>query len=157
MRVFLKPGEIYISREPAVISTILGSCIAVTMFNERLKVGGICHALLPERRSLNEDDESRYVDSSIVYMLRKLETIGIKRHEVEIKLLGGADVLDITNEKIPSVGRQNIKKALEIMNREKLTLAFSDVGGTTGRNIRFYTHTGTVLLKRIKRIPGKEE
>jgi chemotaxis protein CheD len=154
MKIFLKPGEICISREPAVVSTILGSCIAITMFNERLKIGGICHALLPEKRSPGSDDESRYVDSSITYMLKQLEAMGIKRHEVEIKLLGGADVLDIMDETRPSVGRQNIEKALEMMSTERLTLAFSDVGGKRGRNIRFYTHTGAVLLKRINRMPN---
>lgn len=156
MKVFLKPGEICISCEPAVVSTILGSCIAVTMFNKRLKVGGICHALLPEKRSPHGTDDCRYVDTSITYMLKKLETMGIKRHEVEIKLLGGADVIDITDMTRPSVGSQNIEKALEMMNSEKLTLAGSDVGGTTGRKIHFYTHTGVVLLQRIQRMSRGE-
>jgi chemotaxis protein CheD len=153
MKVFLKPGEICISREPAVVSTILGSCIAVTMFNKRLKVGGICHALLPEKRPPHGADDCRYVDTSITYMLKKLEAMGIKRHEVEIKLLGGADVIDITDTTKPSVGRLNIEKALEMMNTEQLFLMLSDVGGTTGRKIRFYTHTGVVLLQRIQRMP----
>jgi chemotaxis protein CheD len=152
VKVFLKPGEIFISRKPAVVSTILGSCIAITIFNERLKIGGICHALLPRSPSLHDDDYCRYVDSSITYMLKKLEAMGIQKHEMEIKLLGGADVLDITDVTRLSVGRQNIEKALEMMNNEKLALTLSDVGGTTGRSIRFYTHTGTVLLKRIQRM-----
>lgn len=156
MNIFLKPGEIFISREPAIVSTILGSCVAITIFNERLKVGGICHALLPGSRSLQDADYYRYVDGSIAYMLKKLEAIGIQKHEMEIKLLGGADVLDIVDVKRPSVGQQNIEKALEIMNTEKLTLTLSDVGGKTGRNIRFYTHTGMVLLKRIKKMPEEE-
>jgi chemotaxis protein CheD len=49
MNIFLKPGALYISEKPAIVSTILGSCIAVTIFNKRLKVGGICHALLPKK------------------------------------------------------------------------------------------------------------
>ncbi|MBA4390321.1 MAG: chemotaxis protein CheD [Syntrophus sp. (in: bacteria)] len=154
VKVFLKPGEVFISREPAVVSTILGSCVAITIFNERLKVGGICHALLPGSPSLQGADYCRYVDSSITYMLKKLEAMGIQRHEMEIKLLGGADVLNIMDVTRPSVGQQNIEKALEIMNTEKLALTLSDVGGKTGRNIRFYTHTGTVLLKRIQRMPN---
>jgi chemotaxis protein CheD len=152
MKIFLKPGEVCISREPAVVSTILGSCVAITMFNERLKIGGICHALLPEKGSFHDDDDCRYVDSSIIYMLKKLEAMGIKRHEVEIKLLGGADVIDVTDTKRPSVGKQNIERALEMMNTERLSLTLSDVGGTTGRKIHFYTHTGVVLLQRIQRM-----
>ncbi|MGA2108628.1 MAG: hypothetical protein ABSH25_13400 [Syntrophorhabdales bacterium] len=49
MKVFLKPGEIYVGEEPAEISTILGSCVSVTMFSKRVRVGAICHALLPSR------------------------------------------------------------------------------------------------------------
>lgn len=156
MNLFLKPGEVCISREPAVVSTILGSCVAVTMFNERLKIGGICHALLPEKRTPHDDDDCRYVDSSIMYMLKKLEAMGVGRHEVEVKLIGGADVIDITDTTKPSVGRQNIEKALEMMDTERLSLTHSDVGGTTGRKIHFYTHTGVVLLQRIQRMSKGE-
>jgi chemotaxis receptor (MCP) glutamine deamidase CheD len=70
MNLFLKPGEVCISREPAVVTTILGSCIAVTMFNERLKIGGICHALLPKHPPSKRWKEFHYVDSSILYMVK---------------------------------------------------------------------------------------
>jgi chemotaxis protein CheD len=157
VKIFLKPGEIFISREPAIVSTILGSCIAVTVFNERLKAGGICHALLPENRSLQEDDYGHYVDGAIIHILRKLEAMGIQKHEMEIKLFGGADILEIIGTKKSSVGTQNIERALEIIKSEELLLTHSDVGGKTGRNIRFYTHTGAILLRRIQRIPKVEE
>ena len=58
MKVFLKPGEIYVGREPAEVSTILGSCISVTMFSEGLKLGAICHALLPGDRASEDREES---------------------------------------------------------------------------------------------------
>jgi chemotaxis protein CheD len=157
VNIFLKPGEIFTSREPAIVSTILGSCVAITIFNERLKAGGICHALLPENRSLQDGGYGRYVDGAITHILRKLEAMGIQKHEMEIKLFGGADVLEIIDTKKSSVGTQNIERALEIIKGEELLLAHSDVGGKTGRNIRFYTHTGAVLLKRIQRIPKGEE
>jgi chemotaxis protein CheD len=157
VNIFLKPGEIFISRESAIVSTILGSCVAITAFSGRLKVGGICHALLPKNQSLQNDGYGRYVDGAIAHILRKLEVMGIQKNEMQIKLFGGADVLDIIDVKRPSVGKQNIEKALEIIKNEELFLTHSDVGGKTGRNIRFYTNTGAVLLKRIQRIPKVEE
>lgn len=153
MKSFLKPGEIFVSREPVIVSTILGSCVAITVFNERLKAGGICHALLPENRSLQDDGYGRYVDSAIAHILRSMVAMGIRKEEMEIKLFGGADVLEILDAKKSSVGRQNVERALEIVKSEGLLLTHSDVGGKTGRNIRFYTHTGAVLLRRIQRIP----
>lgn len=153
MHIFMKPGELYVLETPAVISTILGSCVAVTIFNRRLKVGGICHALLPMCPANNGHERFRYVDSAVAYMLRKFGQIGVRRDEMEVKLLGGADVLDRTNGSAISVGQKNVESALEIMRNEDIRLAVSDVGGKLGRKVHFYTDTGRVLLKRIKGIP----
>ena len=89
MKVFLKPGEIYVGREPAEVSTILGSCVSVTMFSERLKLGAICHALLPSGRTSEGKDKFRYVDDSLLYMLKTFKEMGINSGELEIRLLGG--------------------------------------------------------------------
>jgi chemotaxis protein CheD len=152
LRVFLKPGELYISDIPTMVSTILGSCIAVTIFNKRLKTGGICHAMLPKSPYSKEHGVFRYVDSSISYMLNKFKTMGVKKDEIEVKLLGGADVIDRMNEDTASIGQKNIKTALEIIKSEGLKLVVSDVGGKMGRKLHFYTHTGKVLLKRINSV-----
>ena len=85
-------------------------------------------------------------------MLRKFETIGIKKEEMEVKLLGGADVFDRMDGHKKSVGQQNRETALEIIKNEHLNLSVYDVGGNLGRKIYFYTDTGLILLKRINRI-----
>ena len=154
MKIFLKPGEVCICDRPAKVSTILGSCIAVTIFNQRLGIGAICHALLPKHPIGN--DALRYVDSAISSMLQKLQAMGIGKNEMEVKLLGGADVLEHRGTS-QSVGQKNIETALEIMKQEDLSLAGSDVGGRMGRKIHFYTHTGRVLFTRIKRIPHEQD
>ncbi len=154
MNVFLRPGGLYISDEPAVVSTILGSCVSVTIYIGRLRKGGICHALLPKRLTGDDAGTFRYVDSAISYMLRKFDTRGIKKKEMEVKLIGGADVFDHVDRQTKSVGRQNMEAAMKILENEHLNLSLSDVGGSLGRKIYFYTDTGRVLLQRIKRIDG---
>ncbi len=150
MNVFLKPGEVYVSEKPTRVSTILGSCVAVTVFNERLKIGGICHARLPRRREFsNAGGEFNYVDCSIYYILDRFEGLGVTKGETTVKMFGGADVLERTNQNTASVGRENIETALEIIRDEELYLAASDVGGDQGRKVFFFTHTGEVLLKRL--------
>ena len=152
MKVFLKPGELYISDRPTQVSTILGSCIAVTIFSTRLGIGGICHALLPKRSSNDEHDEFRYVESAITHMLRKFDALGVEKHELEVKLLGGADVLERIDGNTISVGKRNVQAALETMKSAGIRPVVCDVGGTLARKVHFYTHTGKVLLKRIERI-----
>lgn len=156
MRVFLKPGDLYISDIPTMVSTILGSCIAMTIFSKRLKMGGICHAMLPKSPYARELSAFRYADSAIFYMLSKFETLGIRKDEMEIKLLGGGDVIDRMNNDSASIGQKNIEIALEIIRNENLHLAVSDVGGKMGRKVHFYTHTGKVLMKRINSVHSSQ-
>ncbi len=151
-RIYLKPGEFYAAESPAVVSTVLGSCIAVTFFSSRTGIGSICHALLPRNPASHEVATFRYVDSSILHMLQRFDVMGINRGEMEVKVLGGADVLEGLSGAAVSIGRQNIEAAFRIIEHERLSVAVTDVGGTIGRKISFCTHTGRVLLKRLKRI-----
>jgi len=153
LNIYLKPAEVHITDRPTIIATVLGSCVAVVMFNERTGMAGMCHAMLPFNGGTNGHDPYRYVDSSIEYMIRRFESHGIRRNEIKVKLFGGADVLYYMEEdkERHTVGKKNVAKALEIINSEKLNLLMSDVGGTSGRKIFFFTHTGEILLKRLSR------
>jgi chemotaxis protein CheD len=152
VKIFLKPGQIYISHEPAVVSTILGSCVAFTIFNSRSRVGGICHAQLPKSHNSNRLSEFLYVDTAIAHMLKKFAMMGIQKHEMEMKLFGGAELLDKSCVNTKSVGHQNVQLALEIIENENLKFILTHVGGDLGRKIKFHTNTGMVLLKPIKKI-----
>ncbi len=159
--VYLKPGEIYIARnEPTVVTTVLGSCISVAMFNERLNVAAICHGLLPKCRDKKACDEScsegfRYVDCSIRHMLASFSSLGIRRSEIQVKLFGGSDMFESRNPSSISVGKQNIEAALKLIEDERLSLVSCDVGGPLGRKIFFHTQTGEILLKRHKESDGQ--
>jgi len=150
-RYFLKPGELMITEVPTTVTTVLGSCVAITMFSERCSVGGICHAMLPQGSSAQPTEKFRYVDTSILHMAQLFETLGVKKSEIETKVLGGADVLDRANGSSASVGEQNIVAALKTIKRAGLTIVASDLGGDLGRKVIFYTHKGLVLVKRIDR------
>lgn len=146
--LFLKPGELAVTEVPTRVSTVLGSCVAVTFFNRRLQYGAICHAMLPHGRG---DISFKYVDGAFDYMLGRFALAGIERHEIEVKLFGGADVLPKSESQYAplSVGRQNIVAAKALIEQEGLQLQASNVGGPLGRKIHFFTHTGEVLLKRV--------
>jgi chemotaxis protein CheD len=150
LKVFLKPGELYIGTEPAIISTILGSCLSITMFNTRLRLGGICHALFPTDPKQAQGKEFCYVDGSVSYMLNEFGKMGIKKNEIEVKAFGGANIIDATYKK--SVGQANIEAVFNIIKDEGLKMLTHDLGGTLGRKIIFSTHTGRVLLKKLERM-----
>ena len=134
-----------------MISTVLGSCISVTMFFRRFRIGAMCHALLPGKEGGAESDPFRFVDHAITHMVREFVRLGVRKRDIEVKLFGGSDVL-ITRDKNATVGNQNVRRAFEIIEREGLTLLARDVRGEVGRKIFFNTGTGEILLRRIKQI-----
>lgn len=146
--VFLKPGEICLLERPAKVTTILGSCIAVTMYNARLGKAAMCHAVLPKYSKTRKHDTFQYVDSSIIHMIEKLESMGSSRTEIEVKMFGGASMF--SKHDTIAVGRRNIETAITVMSGQKLNLKAWNVGGSRGRKLIFDTSTGEVFVKFIK-------
>ena len=164
-RIDLKIGEVHISKEPEMVWTILGSCVAVVFHNKRLKTGGICHARLPEENSrgpkcsdacpikcLKEVPDSNqfiYVTCSIRYLLKRFLQLGIKQNEIDVKIFGGAAVLPYS-EKLKPIGEQNIEAALRMIEELSLNLVSQNTGGKRGRTLYFNTETGIVFVRSHK-------
>lgn len=152
-KVYLKPGELYIGEKPTKVTTVLGSCVSVTLFNKRLRLGAICHGTLPHCSRIKTchdlcKDAFKYVDCSMHYMLGRLRSYGCADNEIEIKLFGGADTLSSKREN--TIGSMNVKMALDIIRQEHIRIIAADVGDSFGRKIIFLTHNGDVYLKRLK-------
>jgi chemotaxis protein CheD len=155
---YLKPGEMFITQEPTLVTTLLGSCVAVTMFHPRRRVGAICHGLLPTCRDSDAALCTRncalgfkFMDCSIQRMLEQFKAFGMKPREMEIKVFGGADMFGVTeaNGQRMTIGRQNVAVTMRIFRDAGLSVLVEDVGGERGRKIFFYTHSGEILLKRL--------
>lgn len=152
LKIYLKPGELVVAEEPVIITTILGSCISVTMFHPRTGAGAICHAMLPLG---GNSDSLKYVDTSMRYMVRFFDHLKITRDEVQAKLFGGADMFaSVQASKYSiSVGWQNISVAMRCLERYGLVLEASDVGGKKGRKLIFESATGSVMIKKMSGQP----
>jgi chemotaxis protein CheD len=152
--VFLKPGEMVLSLQPAAITTLLGSCVAVTFFSKRLGLGAICHALLPSCRRDEpccHTETGKYIECAIETMLQEFNGRGILNSEIEAKLFGGSDMFDTVDGRRLSVGRQNQEMALKMLEKACVRIVTQDLGGPRGRKIIFHTHTGDVFLKRMRK------
>jgi chemotaxis protein CheD len=153
--IYLKPGELYFSKTPALVTTVLGSCISLTMVSHKLKVGAIIHALLPvcsDRNSgMPKKDPFNYVDCSVTYILSEFEKLGIKPGNIEAKLFGGSNMFSETNKRQDTIGSQNIKMAVSIVEKKGINLVKIDVGGIQSRKIIFHTSSGDVWLRRLNK------
>lgn len=154
--VYLEPGEVCLAEAPVRISTVLGSCLAVTMWSPKLKIGAICHAFLPRCQTWENCrgpclERFKYVYCTIPWMVARLRRNAIRFSEMEVKLFGGSDRFLYSEEEGGDwqAGRENAAMAFSLLKKEGLAIAGQDLGGAEGRKIIFDTGTGEVLLKRI--------
>lgn len=157
--IYLKPGEAHFSCDPTKVVTILGSCVSVIMYSNCTRTGAICHAVMPsadglKSRKTSPGDTFQYVDTSVVWMLSQFEKAGIRRADIEVKIFGGAEIFmgGATAVSRLSVGRKNIETALKAIKEQKLKLKSWNVGGNKGRKVIFFTDTGDVFTKIVKKI-----
>jgi len=146
-KIYLKPGELAVNEQPAEITTVLGSCVAVTFYSPRHLVGAICHAMLPRG---GEGGGFKYVDGALRYMLADFEQRGIRRDEILVKVFGGSEILEgKSGANLSSVGHRNLEETADILRKSGLRVTAGDTGGRRGRKLFFYPHTGEVFLKRL--------
>lgn len=147
--IYLKPGEVVVVRKPVLVSTLLGSCVSVTMFSPDSGFGAICHAMLPD--SFGRSDDLRYVDRALNYIYQKAVLYQAESN-LEIKLFGGARVLNVKNNEAAAhaVGDQNVARALEVLSSLGLTVTAADTGGLVGRRLYFCTRGGDVYLRKMR-------
>ena len=141
---FLQPGELFFLVRPTLVSTVLGSCVAVTLFYPPLSLGCICHAVFPEGKGLMG---LKYVDQAVLRMVSYFDRRAIPRLDLEAKLFGGASQF---GEGGHNVGAKNVSAALLALEQAGLRLAVSDVGGAQGRKLLFNSQSGEVFLKRFR-------
>ncbi|MCP4397097.1 MAG: chemotaxis protein CheD [bacterium] len=161
--IVLKPGELALRSTPTIISTALGSCLAITMYAPERRIGAISHPLLPYPFEnipppVSPVELRKYVVHVIPSMLKKLEQLGVVAEELEVKVFGGGEILQrySESENNQAVGRMNVQAMLDIILSHNLFLRVFDVGGSQGRKVLFYTHTGEVFMKRLNNFLREE-
>lgn len=146
---FLYPAALYASKEPFQINTILGSCVAVCLYDPVLKYGGMCHYMLP---LWNGDGlaSPKYGSIAIEKLVEKMVNFGSKKFNLKAKIFGGGEVIETENPKF-NVGHRNIIFAKEMLAEENIPVISSSVGGKLGRKIIFFTDTGEVKQRYVQK------
>jgi chemotaxis protein CheD len=143
---FLFPSEIYVSTKPCLVQTILGSCVSICLFDNRRKIGGINHYMVPLWNG-EGFTSAKYGNIAIEMLIKRMESLGASRKDWTCKIFGGASQYDYNN--VISVGEKNIQLAENILSEFGIQITAVSVGGEKGRKIIFATHTGKVMMKYI--------
>ncbi len=145
-RVILSPGGLFCGDHSFVVSTILGSCIAVCLWDRSCRRGGMNHFQLPCWDGAGEP--LSYGDAATERLVAEMEAMGSRRASLDAKLFGGAAVL---GSGVPgsTVGEKNAEAALAALGRLGIAVVGGRIGGPLGCRIRFDLATGDVVLRRV--------
>ncbi|MGQ8338491.1 chemotaxis protein CheD [Sunxiuqinia sp. A32] len=147
-KYYLQPSGVYVVAHDCLIHTVLGSCVAVCLYDPENAIGGMNHYMLP---LWNGDglESPRYGNVAIYKLIEEMIKLGVKKENIVAKIFGGGKILNDINTF--HVGERNIAIAYKILGEEGIPVLASSTGGDRGRKIIFRSSTGEVLQKYLNK------
>ncbi|NGZ08394.1 MAG: chemoreceptor glutamine deamidase CheD [Nitrospira sp. LK70] len=145
------PGEFFVSPDPMIVYTVLGSCVSACVRDPVAGVGGMNHFMLPkptEERSDSWGASTRYGSYAMESLINEIIKRGGSKSRLEIKLFGAGRICDGNLD----VGARNAEWVLDYLQAEGLTACRTDLGDIFARKIYYFTESGRVLMKKIERV-----
>lgn len=144
---YLVAGSLFAHEERHIVTTVLGSCVSVCLWDCTRNRGGINHYMLPFWNGEGLASP-KYGNIAIAKLLERMLELGSERRSLRAKVFGGGVVLNVTNP-FMNIGERNIQLAEDMLRSESIPIISADTGGKVGRKLMFNTETGTVLLKKL--------
>lgn len=151
-RIMVLQGQVKISSNPrAEMTTVLGSCVAICLYDETVQLGGMNHYLLSSG-SGSDVQEKKYGLYAFECLLNGILKRGGSRFSLRAKVFGGASIAGA----FADLGPRNAAFALETLKNEGIECVAQEIGGTQARKLRFLPTTGDVRLMRVTRFTEPE-
>jgi chemotaxis protein CheD len=145
---YLHPGQLFASSEGHAVTTILGSCVAVCLWEPTSRIGGINHFLLPTYGG-DGAASARFGDLAIRDLIERLVALGCRQRHLRSKIFGGACVLEAFQVRENHLGQRNVEAAEAYLQTAGIPLVGRDVGGKRGRKLIFHTDDGSARVKPL--------
>jgi Chemotaxis protein; stimulates methylation of MCP proteins len=145
---YLHAGRLHVSAEPTIITTILGSCVAVAIWDERIGAGGMNHFLLPHRIAGKDHAAARFGMLATHELIDRILALGATPARMHAKVFGGASMLG-PETALLSIGDKNANIALDVLQERRIAVVASSIGGTRGRKVVFHTDSGETFVKVV--------
>ncbi len=135
-----------------IITSGLGSCVGLTLYDKKTKIGGMAHIMLPEfPANRSQGKLEKYADTAIDLLIDLLKKAGANVFALEAKMAGGAQMFSFSNSNNRiRIGERNISAVKRILKEKRIPLTGVEVGKNYGRTMELYNKTGKVLIKTVK-------
>ena len=148
-KIYIFPGNLEVTKNPSQLTTLLGSCVAVCLWDNKLQFGGMNHFMLPLWNGEGLASP-KYGNIAIDKLVNKMLWSGSSIENLEAKIFGGGNVLDKVNS-MYNIGERNIEIALSMINDYGIKIISSSTGGNRGRKILMNTYNFKILHKFIEK------
>ncbi|OPX95297.1 MAG: Chemoreceptor glutamine deamidase CheD [Syntrophorhabdus sp. PtaU1.Bin002] len=155
--ITIYPGDHYVSKQNVLVSTLLGSCVSACLYDPVTRIIGMNHFLLSSKRYAKDmpvhlTEAGRYGVHAMELVINDMLKLGAKRNNLKAKAFGGGAVLGTAHgpDNFLCVGEVNCRFIVEFLKNDGIPLVSYDLGGQTGRVIRFSSHDFSVLVRKIK-------
>ena len=158
--IFLQPGDCYFGGAETSIRTILGSCVAITIWHPKLMIGGMCHFMLPGgRRKAPERLNGKYADEAMRLFMLEIARSKTNIKDYEAKLFGGGNMFpDLTKKQSgANIGEKNVEVTKVLSDQYGLKVVAQDMGKAGHRNVRFEVWSGNVWVKHVSKLLQTDE
>jgi chemotaxis protein CheD len=147
-RHYLIPGKIFVAAQPFAISTIIGSGVALCLWDSERGVGGLNHFMLPEGPEDGEN-ATRYANVANPALLQRMLSLGTEIKTMEAKIFGGSLPSVNFGHENDHLGARNVQTVIHFLDANGIRLTQKDVGGTRGRKLIFYTDDGRAWSEHL--------
>lgn len=150
--VFLKPGEHFVGDADYRIRTLLGSCVSITLWHSKRRVGAMSHFLLPSRSAPSGGVlDGRYGEEVMQLMLTELSSVGIQAADCVGKIFGGGNMFPgQSRAEVRNVGLKNGEAARALLIAHQIPVVSESLFGIGHRQIIFDISKGDVWARQVR-------
>jgi chemotaxis protein CheD len=147
-KYYLYPSGLFMNKKPHQVTTILGTCVSVCLWDKDLRIGGINHYMLPLWNGEGLASP-KYGNIAIEKLIDKMEQCGSQKKNLIAKIFGGKEENNSVEHSF-RIGERNAEMALSILKEAKIRIVASSLGGSSGRKLQFFSDTGEVFMNFLK-------
>lgn len=143
-QTYLHPGQLCFATEPTVVTTVLGSCVSVCLYDEEHTAAGVNHFLLPG--SLARTESPRFGESANAILLLRFRELGVPVSRLRAKVFGGASM---GGSSAGDLASRNVEVAVDFLRGYAIPIVSQDTGGERGRKLIFRTTDATAWVRLL--------
>jgi chemotaxis protein CheD len=154
LEIFLQPGEFYFGDEKTRIRTLLGSCVAITLWHPKLHIGGMSHYMLSDRPGPKKTEplNGRYAIDVMEMFMRELRRSHTKPRDYQVKIFGGGRMFEHKGRNHDGISERNVQVGRELVTRYGFTSIAEDLGGNGHRNVVLDLWSGDVWVRKMSKV-----